>query len=515
MSAELLHTKNTRITARDGAELVNVAELTLRAGECVAIVGESGAGKSLLAKSLLGLVDPPLQVTRESLVIAGEHASVHNHAQLVRERVGYVNQDALSALDPLMRIEPQVLEALRLQGVPATTEAAGKALEGAGLTATPEVLRAYPHELSGGMRQRALIAAATVAKPSIIVADEPTTALDFHTQTKVLATLRSFVDRGSALLLITHNFEAVRAVADTVLVMAAGQIVEAGNVTEIFTRPQHPATRAMLAAEQPALPGRQSQHETSDGAGSAPRTVAEVRDLTVTFGVGRPAVNGLSFSVASGQTLGIVGASGSGKTTVVKALLGVLGGSTDRSGAVTGKVRVPTGRVRWVPQDAKASFTRGMTVAQVLDEALAVTAGRSWRTRQSRQARKARKARVSELMSQVGLAAELRTRKAERLSGGQAQRLAIARALAAKPELLVCDEPVSGLDPTVRAKIVALLAEAQAADGFAMVYVSHELSSVAQLADEVIEMRRGEAVEKTSGERFAQKLWASRELGLE
>ncbi|MGO1571404.1 MAG: ABC transporter ATP-binding protein [Canibacter sp.] len=482
----LLSLANVRVQSKKQRPLVDIGELTIRSGECVALVGESGAGKTLLARSILGLIDPPL--------ISSRHLEVHDRTGAtvledeIRSRLAYVGQDALSALDPLMRVAPQVAEALQFgrSDLPQQrrTHLVNRALKRAHLDPTPELLRSYPFMLSGGMRQRALIAAATVAEPDIIIADEPTTALDATVQRRVLATLRTYVDAGAGLLLISHDLAAVSLIADRVLVMNQGRVVESGTTHSVFHSPQTAVSRTLVAAQVGVVPPRDETTQIHTGAR------IEVRNLSVKYpGATKNAVSHLDFDVRAGKTLGIVGESGSGKTTVGRAILGVVApchGSIKKSGDDSNQERVAVG---WVPQNARDSFTPGVRVNGVLTEALRLARKRKHGRRQHS---------VTALLERVGLPPDIGKRRVETLSGGQAQRLAIARSLAIGPQILVCDEPVSALDSSTRVKIVELLEQLQDEDQIALVYISHELSSVSRLADEVLVLRDGVAVEHGS-----------------
>lgn len=450
---------------------------TVRRGECVAIVGESGAGKTLTARALLGLTPPGATVSVDALVIDGtDAASLSERAwrTLRGARIGLVSQDALVSLDPLRSIGSEVAEPLRLHGIARGRAALGahvhELLQRVWMPDAERRARQYPHELSGGLRQRALIAAATAAAPAILVADEPTTALDATVQARILGLLREITDAGTAVVFISHDFTAVRRLADRVLVMKDGVVVESGSVREVFENPQHEYTRQLIAAtiHQPRV--------TAPG-GSAPGLVAV--GLSRSFD-GVPAVVDASFTVSKGQTLGIVGESGSGKTTLARMIVGVEApdsGSLRWTGAP---------RVQLVHQNSFAAFDPRWTIGRSLREAL--QAGGVPRAQ--------RASRSAALLAEVGLNAELVERRPHALSGGQRQRAAIARALAADPEVLVLDEPVSALDPSVREQVLQLLSRLQQERQLSMILVSHDLDVVGAVADDVLVMQDGVVVEQ-------------------
>lgn len=495
-----------RVHDRHRHELLHGIDLTVAAGECVALVGDSGAGKSLLARAALGLLPFDLQATADQHLVVGRdmHAAsertwrtVHGH------EAGYVHQDALGALDPLMRIGAQTQAPLNRHHIgdrgdrPAAVLAA---LERAGLDAD-RVVQSWPHQLSGGMRQRALIAGALVGGPQLLVADEPTTALDATVQRRVLEMLRAEVDRGTALLFVSHDLAAVAGIADRVVVLSDGRVVECGSTAELLTDPQHEVTRNLLAASG-SSPRRAGLSPVQKGA-----SALDVSDLAVRHpGAPRNAVAGVTFTLARGRTLGVLGESGAGKSSLAAALLGTRRASAGRillDGLDWGSLserqrRGLRHRIQLVPQSAPASFSPGVRVGQVLSEALRSSARAQGQPRPSRH-RVA--ARARELLQQVGLTDALTARPAGTLSGGQAQRLAIARALACEPDVLVCDEAVSALDATVQAKVLDLLEGLQRETGVAMVFISHDVEAIRRVSDDLIILKDGAVVEQGLAER--------------
>ncbi|WP_149085564.1 MULTISPECIES: ATP-binding cassette domain-containing protein [Microbacterium] len=460
-----------------GTPVVEGVSFTAEAGECVAIVGESGAGKTLSARALLGLTPTAAEVDVDRLRIDGVDAAALTERGWRRIRgtgIGLVSQDALVSLDPLRRIADEIAEPLRLHALARGRSAIRtRVRELLGRVWMPDPdrrARQRPHELSGGLRQRALIASALAGDPAVLVADEPTTALDATVQARILALLREIVDRGTAVVFISHDFAAVRRVADRVVVMKEGRIVESGPVGEVLADPQHPYTRQLIAA---------TMHEPRAERPGSTAVMLVVDGVSKAFR-GAPAVVGASFTVAAGRTLGIVGESGSGKTTLARMMVGV---ESPDAGVLRWN---GTPRVQLVHQNPLGAFDPRWTVGRSLEEAL--EAGGVPRGE--------RRARVAALLAEVGLDGALAERRPSALSGGQRQRAAVARALAADPEVLVLDEPVSALDPSVRERVLRLLARVQEERRLTMVFVSHDLDVVGAVADDVVVMQDGRIVEQ-------------------
>ncbi|OKI44683.1 ABC transporter ATP-binding protein [Streptomyces sp. TSRI0281] len=521
--------------------VVHDVSLTLAPGECLALVGESGSGKSVTARALIGLAGPESAVHSEGLQVDGRDATGFREREwrTVRGRVvGLVSQDALSALDPLRRVGAEVAEPLLVHRLARRGEVAERVtglLRDAGVPEPELRARQYPHQLSGGLRQRALIASATAGGPRVLIADEPTTALDVTVQARVLELLRELKESGTALLLISHDLAVVAQLADRIAVMTQGRVVETGSTGQVLGTPRHPYTRALIASV-PALdavpprgrpPGAQNEDAPLTGAEDAPspRSGGEdaappgsgaedaapppppgagavllsahglVKRYRSPDGGVRTAVRDLDFTLAHGETLGVVGESGSGKSTLAAMVMGLLApdaGEVRLDGgpwsALDERRRRPLRRgVQLVHQDPLGSFDPRFTVRRLLDEALSVAGP-------ARGAR--RRERAAELLEQVGLDTAVLERRPARLSGGQRQRVAIARALATSPRLLVCDEPVSALDVTVQAQVLELLASLRAAYGLAMLFISHDLAVVRQVSDRVLVMRDGDIVEQ-------------------
>lgn len=475
-----------------------VADVSVDAapGRTLVIVGESGAGKSMLARAICGLA--PAQFTTSGTVeLAGRTIDLGVAADSLRRLRGggivWLPQDPFTSLSPLHRCGAQVLA--HRQG--SRSERAERALARLAEVGLPaRAARAYPHQLSGGMRQRVAIAAALDAAPGVLIADEPTTALDVTTQKEILTLLASLRDaRGMALVLVTHDLALARDYGDDIVVMRDGAIVEAGHARRVLARPATDYARQLLDA-QPRLDGPSPRP-----AGAVPATtvaderpVVALRDVVKEFrsggrrAEGHLALAGVSFDILPGQSVGIVGESGSGKTTLARIMVGL---EAPDSGTVD-VVRAP-GAGRGAPppvgivfQNPYSALNPARTVGQTLAEALAV-GGQGG-------------AQVPDLLGAVGLPAAHARRLPAALSGGQRQRVAIARALAARPELLICDEAVSALDVSVQATIIDLLRRLQAEQGFALVFITHDLAVARQMSDRIIVMKDGAIVEEGATE---------------
>jgi peptide/nickel transport system ATP-binding protein len=489
----------------DGLRLVERVGFELAAGERVGLIGESGSGKSLTALAIMGLLPDELQTTGSAALGGTELVGLPERelARLRGERIAMVFQEPMTALDPMMRVGSQVAEVVRLHRDVPRDEGLARAEELfalVGLPAPRERLRAYPHQLSGGQRQRVLIAMALACDPSVLIADEPTTALDVTVQAQILGLLRRLVvDRGTALLLITHDLPVIASVCERVLVMQDGRIIEEGPTRAVFDAPREPHTRAMLAgtralAEARALPAAAADRDDT--------VIVEARGLVRTYAMPRTslrqgppsvqALRGVDLSVGRGERFGIVGESGSGKTTLARLLLAldqpqageVRFEGQQVSGRKERELRFLRRRAQIVFQDPMGSLDPRMRVRQILLEplrALAVPGDHL--------------ARVRELLAAVGLPADAAERYPHQFSGGQRQRIAIARALAPEPELVIADEPVSALDVSVRAQILDLLRDLADRLGLTLIFISHDLSVVRYLCDRVAVMRDGEIVE--------------------
>ncbi|WP_206794173.1 ABC transporter ATP-binding protein [Amycolatopsis sp. MtRt-6] len=503
--AGLLRLHDVAVSFGD-VEAVRGVGYEVREGEVVAVVGESGSGKTVTAMSLLGLLPPTARVTGRA-ELAGRDLYALTPAELRAVRggdVGMVFQEPMSALNPVFTIGDQLVEAIRTHqalAAPAARERAVELLTLVGLPDPRERFRSYPHELSGGQLQRVVIAMAVANEPQLLIADEPTTALDVTVQAEILELLRDLRERlGTAILLITHDMGVVADLADRVVVMHDGRVVEQGPVEEIFTAPAEDYTRQLLGSVV-SLGGAVTPHAASsipDVPAVAP--LLRVENLSVTYR-GRfrtlsvHAAAGVNLHVEPGEVLGLVGESGSGKSTVARAVTGLLAPSA-------GSVRVGDADITRVRGRAAKALRRRIGV--VFQDPLSslnprTTVGESVATplRLHRAVRPSEvDGRVAELLSAVQLSPSLAARYPHELSGGQRQRACIARALALRPDLLVADEPTSALDVTIQARILDLLRELRQEFGFACLFISHDLAVIEQLADRVAVMHQGRVVEQ-------------------
>jgi microcin C transport system ATP-binding protein len=472
-------------------------------GETVAIVGESGSGKSATALSVLKLLPYPVAFhSGGQILFEGKDLLTLPERQLRGVRgndIGMIFQEPMSSLNPLHSVGRQIAETLILHrglGQAAARKTAIGLLEEVGIADPASRLEDFPHQLSGGQRQRVMIAMALANEPKLLIADEPTTALDVTVQAQILALLKKLQrDRGMALLFITHDLHIVRQVADRVLVMHEGLIVEQGPTARVLGAPEHPYTQKLLAAEPKGNPPRPAP--------DAP-IVLEARNLKVWFPIKRglvrrttghiKAVDDISLTLREGETLGVVGESGSGKTTLGRALLrlvsstGEISFSGQRIDRLSKNALRPLRRdMQIVFQDPFGSLSPRMSVAEIVGEGLSVhrrelSAGD-------------RSARIAAALTEVGLEPEMGHRYPHEFSGGQRQRISIARALVLEPKLLVLDEPTSALDMSIQAQIVDLLRAVQQRRGLSYIFISHDLRVVRALASQVLVMQHGKVVE--------------------
>ena len=513
-------------TARGRVDAVRDVSLSVASGETVAIVGESGSGKSTTVHAVIRLLPGAAQITSGAIRFDGIDLATASNSALrsVRgRRIGFVPQDPTVSLNPVQRIGTQVAEVLRVHGLADRRNAAERAvqaLERAGLPDAALRARQYPHELSGGMRQRVLIAIAIAADPQLIIADEPTSALDVTVQRQILDHLDELKrERGASLLLITHDLGVAADRADRIVVMSQGRIVEQGTPDQVLLTPEHPYTRQLIAA----APGLNARHEPliadasspivlrgRPGDPFAPRDAAaapapddpvlEVDALVKEFavpgsrGAVQRAVDGVGFRIERGRTLALVGESGSGKTTTARLALrltdptsGTVRFDGDDVTALHGaELRQLRRRVQLVQQNPYAALNPRLTIEQIISDPL-VAYRLGDRTR--------RRSRAAELTDVVALPSSVLQRRPSELSGGQRQRVAIARALAISPELIVLDEPVSALDVSIQHQILTLLGTIQREFGLSYLFISHDLAVVRQIAHTVGVMQRGRLVE--------------------
>lgn len=525
--------------------LVHDFSLHMAHGERMGLIGESGSGKSMTTTALLGLL--PNGVTADGSVRLDGHdgnllEAPESELMRIRGRdMAMVFQEPLTALNPLMRAGDQVAEImLQHKLVPSKAEARKRAIEMLDAVHLPDpaqAARAYPHQLSGGQRQRVMLAMALANDPALLLCDEPTTALDVTVQRQVLDLILELVrERGTGLLFITHDLAVVANMCTRVLVMNQGVVVEEGPTEDIFTKPQHPYTRGLLAASDleatdadgrlftvasaqdyvpptvdaadadPAVSSAEAAPSEPAEVPAAPaETVMKVTDLVRTYTRGRTslfktapevrALKGISFEVPRGGRLGVVGESGSGKSTLLRILAGLdqptsgsaIVAGNEVAGAKESQLRQLRQQLQIVFQDPMGSLDPRMTVEQIISEPLLVRGRNETAAERSRM--------VAEMLEAVGLPAESAARYPHQFSGGQRQRISIARALICRPEVVVADEPVSALDVSVRAQVLNLLADLVDEYGLTLVFVSHDLNVVRHLCDSVIVMQSGEIVE--------------------
>jgi peptide/nickel transport system ATP-binding protein len=485
------------------ATVVSAVSFDIEPGQCLAIVGQSGSGKSVTARALLGLTGGTITASQLRFDTTDIADASPRQLQRLRGRdIGFISQGALVALDPLRPVAREIADPLRLHGSFSAAERQARVLELLTQVGVPNpALRASqrPDELSGGLRQRAVIASAIAMQPRLLIADEPTTALDTTVQAGILDLLERLRAEGAAILLISHDLAVVSRLASHLLVMSGGRVVESGPTEEVLTDPQHPYTRRLIAAVSTGrarfsrLTGSPaSKNAPEPDPGLAPGThdqVLSADGLCKRYGA-LLAVDDVSFSLQRGRTLGIVGESGSGKTTLARLVLAL---ERPDSGRVSllgepwtdvpeSARRVLRPRIGAIYQDALSSFDPRWTVRRILADALGGSTG------------------VPTLLESVGLSPELAARRPRYLSGGQQQRVAIARAIAPRPDILICDEPVSSLDVSVQAQVLDLLDDLQRSLGLSYLFISHDLGVVRHMSDDVLVMRDGRVVESGATE---------------
>ena len=499
----LLAVENLNVRFRQDGHLIHAVKgvsFRLEKGETLAIVGESGSGKSVTALATVTLLADNAEVTG-SVVYAGQQMIGASEARLQKVRgndISFIFQEPMTSLNPLHTIEAQITESLSLHqgltGAPARTRVL-ELLEKVGIRDATSRLPAYPHQLSGGQRQRIMIAMALANGPDLLIADEPTTALDVTIQAQILDLLADLKrSEGLSLLFITHDLTIVQRIADRVCVMQGGEIVEQNTTAELFANPQHPYTQKLLAAHSTGLP---------DPVPANAPEVLRTENLRVWFPITSgflrrttghvKAVNDATLSVRAGETLGVVGESGSGKTTLALAILRLTGSTgkvlldgKDISVISNSALRPLRRDMQVVFQDPFGSLSPRMTAEAIIAEGLGVHGLEPGRNRRDM---------VGEIMAEVGLDPAAMNRYPHEFSGGQKQRIAIARAMILRPRLMVLDEPTSALDMTVQVQIVDLLRDLQRRHGLAYVFISHDLRVVRALSHKVMVMRDGDVIE--------------------
>ncbi len=505
MTENLIEVRELAVEFTHGSQAQRVVEgvsFDIRRGETLALVGESGSGKSVTAHSILRLLPYPLARHPAGQILYGGEDLLQADEKRMRgirgNRIAMVFQEPMTSLNPLHTVGRQINEVLEihkgLRGKAATARTL-ELLELVGIPDPRKRIRAYPHELSGGQRQRVMIAMALANEPELLIADEPTTALDVTVQLKILELLRDLQNRlGMAMLLISHDLNLVRRVAHRVCVMQCGCVVEQASCEELFRSPQHPYTRELLAAEPSGGPL----------AVEAAEPLLEVDDLRVWFPIKKgllrrtvdhvKAVDGVSFSLPKGQTLGIVGESGSGKSTLGLAILRLIGSrgavrfqQRDLQLLSQREIRPLRRQMQVVFQDPFGSLSPRMSVGQIVGEGLRIH--RMGSAAEQEQV-------IIDALREVGLDPETRHRYPHEFSGGQRQRIAIARALVLKPALILLDEPTSALDRTVQRQVVELLRSLQAKHNLTYLFISHDLAVVRALSHQMMVVKQGQVVEQ-------------------
>ena len=509
-SSPLLSIQNLSIvlpSSGDRSHAVERLSLDIADNEIVCLVGESGSGKSMTAHAILGLLPPRVSIAPESrIVLEGTDLTRLDSAQMRKlrgERISMVFQEPMSALNPLHRIGAQVAEALQLHNTAGLTAAAVEErclaiIEAVGLPQPRQIVRSYPFQLSGGQRQRVMIAMALLNNPRLLLADEPTTALDVTTQRQILDLIQKLqADRRMGVLFITHDFGVVADIADRVVVMRHGCVVEQGTRDAVLRDPQHPYTRALIAA----VPGRHAHSVSHTCTGNAP--LLRIEQLKKTFvsksGMFSPprtvvAADGIDLDIREGETVSVVGESGSGKSTLGRMVMRLIEPDSGRIvfagqpvlGQDAAALRAYRRQVQIIFQDPFASLNPRQKVGD------AIARGPMIYGTPRAQALKA----AAALLERVGLGASAVGRFPHEFSGGQRQRISIARALALKPRLLIADEAVSALDVSIQAQVLALLAELKAELGLTMMFITHDLRVAAEISNSVVVMQRGQIVER-------------------
>ena len=509
MDEPLLSVENLHVTFRQGAEEVPAVcgiSFNIQQGETFALVGESGSGKSVTALSVLRLLPLGGLINQGSAVLNGVDLFKLPESELCKirgRRIGMIFQDPMSSLNPVMTIGQQIGEVLRLHFDLNSGDVKSRAVEllrQVGMPRPVQHLDEYPHQFSGGMRQRTMIAIALAGEPDLLIADEPTTALDVTIQAQILELLKRLQqETGMALWLITHDLGIVSTIADRVAVMRKGEIVEAADSGPFFAHPQHPYSQQLFDA-RPRLESCLGRKPTE----TLP-PLLDVRDFKVYYPIKKgllqrvvdhvKAVDGVSFSLPQGQTLALVGESGCGKTTLGKALLNLIASSggqvyfdgLDVTGSSGEARRKRCGEMQIIFQDPFSSMNPRMVVGDIIEEGI--------RALHPELSEQQRRERSEALLEAVGMTKEARLRYPHEFSGGQRQRICIARALAVNPRLIVCDEPTSALDVSVQQQILKLLKDLREKQGLSYLFISHDLAVVAELADHVAVMRGGKIVE--------------------
>jgi peptide/nickel transport system ATP-binding protein len=506
--------RNLKVALPGGAErpyAVNGISIDLIPGEIVCVVGESGSGKSMCAHALMGLLPDSVSTETGEILLEGKDLlklDEDGWRDVRGRRIAMVFQEPMTALNPLMRIGEQMMEMFEAHNLltPKARRARALALAGeVGLPDPERIVRAYPHQLSGGQRQRAMIAMALALEPTVLVADEPTTALDVTTQAQILKLIRDLQRRRNmAVMFITHDFGVVADIADRVVVLRHGQVVEEGPAAEVLTRPQHAYTKALLAAVPSMHPPVRAP---LDGRDRAVEVIGLDKTYVTSGGWFRPdrkvqAANEVSFAILKGETLGLVGESGSGKSSVARLVMRLIEadrgtvriGDVDLTKLEGRELRAQRHRIQMIFQDPFASLNPRRKVGNIISDGPIAHGAEP----------KAAMQRARDLLGMVGLDAGAMERYPHEFSGGQRQRIGIARALALDPEIIIADEAVSALDVSVQAQVLALLEDLKTRLGLSMLFITHDLRVAAQICDRIAVMQRGVIVElKPTAQLFA------------
>jgi len=483
-----------------GVPAVNHVSLHIEKGETVALVGESGSGKSVTALSILQLLPYPQASHPSGSILVNGNEVVGAEEAILRKirgaQITMVFQEPMTSLNPVHTVQKQMEEILYIHRGVSGQESRSRTLELlelVGLQEAEKRLKAFPHELSGGQRQRVMIAMALANEPDLLIADEPTTALDVTIQAQILTLVKDLQEQlGMAMLLITHDLGIVRYMAERVYVMEKGDLVEEGTMKEVFQNPQHPYTKRLIAAEPKGNPLESSNEH---------RSLMEVRGLQVTFSLGGwprkylKAVDDVTVRVKEGHSLGVVGESGSGKTTLGMAMVRLISSEGDilfNGQNIQGwkfRATKPLRKeMQIVFQDPYGSLSPRLTIRQIVEEGLVINMPDLEEETRRRQ--------VADILAEVGLEPDIQDRYPHEFSGGQRQRIAIARAMIMNPRFVVLDEPTSSLDMTVQAQIVDLLLELQKRHNLTYMFISHDLKVVRALCDEIVVMKDGKIIEQ-------------------
>ncbi len=515
MKSPLLSVENLSVTFNHQQKVVDDLSFAIYPGETFALVGESGSGKSITALSVLRLLPNNAKINAEAISLQGDNLLKRTEFELCKirgKRIGLIFQDPMSSLNPVMTIGSQIEEVLNIHF--SLSKAASKArvlelLQQVEIPNPEKRLKDYPHQLSGGQRQRVMIAIALAGEPELLIADEPTTSLDVTIQAQILALLKNIQQQtGMALWLISHDLALVSTIADRVAVMQKGKIVETGLPQSVFNNPQHPYTRKLIAA----LP---SINSCLNHSYQKKHPLLQVNNFSCYYPIRKGlfkrivdyvrAVDDVSFEIQQGKTLALVGESGCGKTTLGKSLLNLIpssGGRVTINGItlneLTGEdLRQQRANIQIVFQDPFSSMNPRMLVGDIIAEGI--------KALHPSVSEAERNSLVQELLQQVDLPADSALRYPHEFSGGQRQRICIARALAVNPKLIVCDEPTSALDVSVQAQIIQLLKSLQEQKGISYLFITHDLSVVAEIADEVAVMYKGKIIEHGTVEQVLTK----------